>query len=41
MDKLFLFSPTKKAGDEVDEVAEGARGMGVDRIGEVGERTSE
>ena len=29
------------AGEEVDEVAGGASGMGVDRIGEVGNRASE
>jgi hypothetical protein len=29
------------AGEEVDEVAGGASGMGVDRIGEVGDRASE
>ena len=28
-------------GEEVDEVAGGASGMGVDRIGEVGDRASE
>ena len=32
---------TLSAGDEVDEVAGGAGGMGVDRIGEVGDRASE
>ena len=29
----FLVSPTLGAGEEVDEVAGGANGMGVDRIG--------
>ena len=32
---------TLSAGEEVDEVAGGAGGMGVDGIGEVGDRTSE
>ena len=32
---------TLVAGEEVDEVAGGAGGMGVDRIGEVGNRVSE
>ena len=32
---------TLSAGEEVDEVAGGAGGMGVDRIGEIGERASE
>ena len=32
---------TLGAGEEVDEVAGGARGMGVDGIGEVGDRASE
>ena len=31
---------TLGAGEEVDEVAGGTSGMGVDRIGEVGDRTS-
>ena len=32
---------TLGAGEEVDEVARGAGGMGVDRIGEVSNRASE
>ena len=32
---------TLGAGEEVDEVAGGASGMGVDRIGEVGDQASE
>ena len=32
---------TLGAGEEVDEVAGRASGMGVDRIGEIGERASE
>ena len=32
---------TLGAGEEVDEVAGGAGGVGVDRIGEVGDRASE
>ena len=32
---------TLGAGEEVDEVAGGAGGMGVDRIGEVGNRASQ
>ena len=32
---------TLVAGEEVDEVAGGASGMGVDGIGEVGDRASE
>ena len=32
---------TLGAGEEVDEVAGGASGMGVDKIGEVGERANE
>jgi hypothetical protein len=32
---------TLGAGEEVDEVAGGASGMGVDRLGEVGNRASE
>jgi hypothetical protein len=32
---------TLVAGEEVDEVARGAIGMGLDRFGEVGDRTSE
>jgi hypothetical protein len=32
---------TLDAGEEVDEVAGGASGMGVDRIGEIGDRASE
>ena len=32
---------TLGAGEEVDEVAGGARAMGVDRIGEVSDRASE
>ena len=32
---------TLDAGEKVDEVAGGASGMGVDTIGEVGDRTSE
>ena len=31
---------TLEAGEEVDDVAGGASGMGVDGIGEVGDRTS-
>ena len=46
VDRLIFSFPhiegiTLDAGEEVDEVAGGANGMGVDRIGEVGERTSE
>ena len=45
IDRLFLVSPTIEgitlgAGEKVDEVAEGASGMGVDWIGEVGDRAS-
>ena len=46
-ERLFLVSPhiegiiTLGAGEEVDEVAGGARGMDVDRRGEVGDRASE
>ena len=36
-----IFSPTLGAGEKVDEVAGGASGMGVDRIGEVGNRASQ
>ena len=32
---------TPGAGEDVDEVARGASGMGVDRIGEVGDQASE
>ena len=46
MDRLFFsFSHiegnTLGAGEELDEVAGGSSGMGVDRIGEVGDRASE
>ena len=43
VDRLFLFSLTHiegiilGAGEEVDEVAGGPSGMGMDRIGEVGD----
>ena len=42
-----VFSPTHIEGitlgadEEVDEVAEGSSGMGVERIGEIGDRASE
>ena len=32
---------TLGSGEEVDEVAGGASGMGVNRIGEIGDRTNE
>ena len=32
---------TLGTGEDIDEVARGATGMGMDRIGEVGDRTSE
>ena len=42
---VFSFShiegTTQGAGEEVDEVARGASSMGVDKIGEVGDRASE
>jgi hypothetical protein len=47
VDRLFLVSPahieriTLGAGEEVDKVAGGACDMGVDGIGEVGDRASE
>ena len=46
MDRLFfsvahIEGITLGAGEEVDEVAGGASGMGVDRIGEVGDQASE
>jgi hypothetical protein len=46
VDKIFfcftrIEGITLSAGEDVDEVTGGADGMGVDRIGEVGDRTSE
>ena len=45
VDRLFLVSHiegiTLGAGEEVDDVAGGASGMGVDRIGETSDRASE
>ena len=45
VDKLFGFTHIKgitlDAGEEVDEVAGGAHDMGVDMIGQFGDRTSE
>ena len=46
MNKQFLASPhiegiTLCVGEEIDKVAGGASCMGVDRIGEVGERANE
>ena len=41
VDRLFLEGITLGAGEEVDKVAGGACGMGVDGICEVGNRASE
>ena len=37
----YIEEITLGAGEEVDDVAEGAKGMGMDRISEVGDRASE